>query len=230
MKLKVRPWVTRTDFALLAAGLGILLAGHWLGYLDGFLGGMMAVLALPLVLIGLPTLGLVQLLRPWLLIPRDKRLHQLWIRPVLVGFSFLCLWAVDRWSPFCYPDTSPAISGQFDATRSVMSTDNLHALRSLAVEQVKLMGPNEDWRTVPDTDIPSFLKAHTWGSPRKLEIRTHKGGVEIDAWWGGALPGYFGILIDPEDTPKEGVFESPDGSYRAFRKVLENVYLYHTNG
>lgn len=229
MNHKVRPWVTWTDFALVTAALGLFFLSERMQYHDGLASDIGGLLSLPLLL-AIPILGIVLLFHPLTIVPRERRLHQLWIRPLLVGIGFLGLWAIQRFSPYSDPELTPYLKGQYVSVQSLSTDENIATLRKLGAAKIKAQKDKSDWITIPEEELPKFLKNRNWELPRPITLSTHKTGIEMDVCWGGALPGYFGLWIDPDEPPKEGKFESADGFYRFYRKVAPNVYFYHSNG
>ena len=229
MNTKVRPWVTWTDFVLIICSLALFLFFEGAQYHDGLTGGIVGFATL-LLLPAIPIFGIVLLVRPWVDKPRDRRLHQLWIRPLLVGSGFLGLWAIQRFSPFSDPEVTPYLKGQWVSVQSLGSEENIAALRKLGALKYKEQKDKSDWNTIPEEELPKFLKNRNWGLPRPITLSQHVKGIEMEVCWGGTLPGYFGLIIDPEEPPKEGKFESDDGAFRLYRKLADDVYFYHSNG
>jgi hypothetical protein len=229
MNTKVRPWVSWTDFVLIAAALSLFYAWQWGCYQDGLTGGTLGFLILFLLPI-IPIFGLVLLIRPWVDRPRDRRLHQLWIRPLLIVTSFLALWAIQRFSPYSDPEVTPCLRGQYVSVLNLSTPENIATLRQLAADKLKAQKDPNDFLTIREEELPRFLKNGHWNLPRPITLDPHKTGIEMDVYWGGTLFGWFGLSIDPQQQPKEGVFESPDGAFRFYRKITENVYFYHSNG
>lgn len=229
MNFKVRPWISWADFALMCTACAILLFFEWVEYRDGFHYRADFFFALPLLL-AIPVLGLTLVIRPLLSKKKDRSLHHLWIRPLLLGIGFASLWTTHRISPFYDSEITPVLKGRLDCAQSLITDEMLAELRKLALTKKEEPGADPAWINVQVEEMPAFLLKHAWGQPRPLELIPYKTGIEIDVGWGWALEGYFGILIDPEKSPKEGKFESPDGAYRFYRKLADNVYFYHSNG
>lgn len=125
---------------------------------------------------------------------------------------------------------TPYLKGQYVSVLNLSSPENLATLRQLAADTLKAQKDPNGFLTIQQEQLPQFLKNGHWGLPRPITLDPNKTGIEMDVYWGGTLPGWFGLCIDPQQQPKEGVFESPGGAFRFYRKIAENVYFYHTNG
>ncbi len=229
MNFKVRPWISWADFALIGVACLVLVCSDWLQYEDGFSGGCSFIIALPL-LFSIPVFGLALLFLPSLQKKQKGWLHHIWIRPLLLGIGGLVLWLAHRFSPFYDHEVTPCLKGQLMSVQSIISDERLLALREFARLKNKELGAERGLMTVQAEAMPPFLSEHPWGRPRPLDLWAHRNGIEIYICWGWALPGYFGLLIDPETPPVEGVVESQDGAYQMHRKLKDNVWFYHTNG
>jgi len=164
-------------------------------------------------------MGLALLFRPWLNGKELAKSHQFWIGPALLVLRAGCMWTVSHLNSFSDPGVSPYLTGQLMATQSMETEERIRTMREMAHAKLQASNTATDLITIPVEDLPDFLKHHSWGPPRPVDLMPHVSGIEIDVWWGGALSGYFGLLIDPREQPTEGVFESPDGAFRWYRRV-----------
>jgi|GEM_PF-2752325 len=170
------------------------------------------------------------LLLPWMMYPVATQWHQIWIRPALFAGIVLCvswLWSLNL---FNVPGVSSFLSGCLDAVRYTVSKEDIEELRKIAADKASQGNTSEDFLRLAVEQLPPSFHRCSWGKPRLEPLHPHRRGVEIEVFWGGTLPGWFGLSIDPEVLPVEGITEPSEGAFRWHYKLSEGVYFFHTNG
>ncbi len=228
-----RPWVTWTDGILVVLIVSANITISWLSYRDGryFEGWIWHVISFWPFIVGLAILlhgGL--LLRPWLRKKTERQCCQVWVRPALLLAAWLCVAGVWKLKLFNVPGVTSFLSGCLDAVRHTVSQDDIEELRQMAAERVRKGNTSEDFLRLSVEQLPPSFHQCSWGEPRLEPLHPHRRGVEIEVFWGGTLPGWFGLKIDPEVLPVEGITEPSEGAFRWHYKLYEGVYFFHTNG
>jgi hypothetical protein len=225
-----RPWITWTDGILSVLIVVSIMTMSWLSYRAGCYSETEWIW-LSFILLMPPFLsGLFLLFLPWIMLPSSIQWHQFWIRPALFVGIALCvsrLWSLNL---FNEPGVSSFLSGCRDAVRYTVSQEDIEKLRRIAAERVRQGNSSEDSLRLSADQLPPSFHRCSWGEPRLELLQPHRRGVEIDVFWGGTLPGWFGLKIDPEELPEEGLTEPFESAFRWHYKLSEGVYFFHTNG
>ena len=225
-----RPWVTWMDSILSVLIVVSIMTMSWLAYRAGCFAGIGWFPPGSFLLIPTFASAGFLLLLPWMVYPIASQWHQLWIRPALFAAIVLCvswLWSLNL---FNVPGVSSFVSGCLDAVRYTVSQKDIEELRQIAAERVLKGNTSEDFLRLAVEQLPPSFHRCSWGKPRLEPLHPHRRGVEIEVFWGGTLPGWFGLKIDPEVLPVEGKTEPSEGAFRWHYKLSEGVYFFHTNG
>ena len=218
--LIVRPWLTDTSVSQRA---GLLIAPFLLGL--GTLAAPYAGLTLSLILLAL-------ILRAWLKSPATAQWAQLLIRPLLVSVVALAVVALHKQHLVNLPGATPFVTGCLQSIRDSVTEQDIQALRDLVARKRRDGKLEEGLNAIPTDELPPSFRSSSWGAPRDGEVWFHRqdSGSSISICWGGTLPGYFGLFIDPESPPQAGLQEPDDGWFKWHHKLADGVFFFHQNG
>ncbi|MES2594513.1 MAG: hypothetical protein V4662_04215 [Verrucomicrobiota bacterium] len=220
LALILRPWLNNTSatgragLILIPFGLGLLaLTAPYVGW------------TLILVLLAL-------VLRTWLKRPDTAQWAQLWIRPILLAMIALAAVSIYKLQLVNLPGATPFVTGCMDSVRDCVTEKDIQILRDLVAQKRSDGKLEEGPNAIPLNELPPSIRKSSWGDPRPGEISLHQqdAGCEIEIFWGGALPGYFGIRIDPEKPPRERREDNDEESFSWHYKLADGVYFFHYGG
>lgn len=225
-----RPWVTWTDSILALLIVAYIMTMSWLSYRAGCYSEIEWVFLTFVLWIPPFAMAGFLLLLPWMMHPRAIQWHQLWIRPALFAGIVLCVSWLWNLNLFNVPGVSSFVSGCLDAVRYTVSKENIEELRKMAADKARQGNSSEDFLRLAVAQLPPSFHQCSWGEPRLEPLQPHRRGVEIEVFWGFTLSGWFGLKIDPEVLPIEGITEPSEDAFRWHYKLYEGVYFFHTNG
>lgn len=240
----MRKWLRRyrADFIIACIGLGAMLllfgleiwlyrySSYWEG--RGYVphGGWFFLVALSPV-IGLPFL-VVFGIRLFSRIKKDSAVASL--ARILLGIGF-----VVAPSPVCFGGlatatslTMPQESGMVRFSKGFRDRID----KRCSPEEVRgwvesfLKEHGQDWATftLPENQIPGFVKKIYPISPLQKYVR---GSIEdgvVEVFWGSPLPGHWGLVVGPQGMMREEGLHDDEGETVCFLKWKAGIYVWHT--